>query len=125
MLISPAIGLSSPAMDRRVVVLPQPEGPRSVNSLPSGTSKDTFCTAFTAPTPSSPAYSVNSDLTLSTAALDAKVSSCFGDADAPPERLRQHYQKEQCDYQHDTEGGKLDILPILPQLPDHDRYHLT
>ena len=34
-----AVGFSRPAIERSVVVLPQPEGPSSVKSLPSGTSK--------------------------------------------------------------------------------------
>ena len=63
--ISPEVGRSSPAIERSVVVLPQPEGPSSVNSLPSGTSKLTSCAALTT-VPRSPGYSVNSDLTLST-----------------------------------------------------------
>src|SRR5207245_10566380 len=63
--ISPAVGFSSPAIERSVVVLPHPEGPSSVNSLPSGTSNETFCTALTAPPPSL-AYSVKRDRTLST-----------------------------------------------------------
>src|SRR3954468_7570750 len=63
--ISPEMGFSSPAIERSVVVLPQPEGPSSVNSLPSGTSNDTSCAAFTT-APCSLAYSVKSDLTLST-----------------------------------------------------------
>src|ERR1700676_3087539 len=63
--ISPELGRSSPAIERKVVVLPQPEGPSSVNSLPSGTSKLTSWAALTT-VPRSPGYSVNSDLTLST-----------------------------------------------------------
>src|SRR5215469_17737041 len=63
--ISPALGRSSPAIERSVVVLPQPEGPSSVNNLPSGTSKLTSCAARTG-VPRSPGYSVDSDLTLST-----------------------------------------------------------
>src|ERR1700730_18780864 len=63
--ISPEVGRSRPAIERKVVVLPQPDGPSKVNSLPSGTSNETFCAAFTA-APRSLAYSVNSDLTLST-----------------------------------------------------------
>jgi len=39
MKISPEVGDSSPAIMRRVVVLPQPEGPRMVVSVPRGTSK--------------------------------------------------------------------------------------
>ena len=45
--IEPDRGRSSPAIDRSVVVLPQPLGPSSVNSAPSGTSNDTSCTALT------------------------------------------------------------------------------
>src|SRR5258708_27528551 len=63
--ISPDVGRSRPAIERRVVVLPQPDGPSTVNSFPSGTSNATFCAALTA-APRSLAYSVNSDLTLST-----------------------------------------------------------
>src|SRR5581483_5384979 len=58
-------GRSSPAMERKVVVLPQPLGPNSVKSAPSGTSNDTSCAALTT-WPLAPAYSVCSDLTLST-----------------------------------------------------------
>ncbi|MNL56127.1 hypothetical protein D3C87_1795960 [compost metagenome] len=39
MKISPAVGDSSPAIMRSVVVLPQPEGPRMVVNEPRGTSK--------------------------------------------------------------------------------------
>src|SRR3979409_2684320 len=63
--ISPEVGRSNPAIERNVVVLPQPDGPSSVNSLPSGTSKVTSWAALTT-VPRSPGYSVNSDLTLST-----------------------------------------------------------
>ena len=47
-VISPARGRSSPAIDRSVVVLPQPLGPSSVNRRPSGTVKVTSCAALTA-----------------------------------------------------------------------------
>src|ERR1700733_9163339 len=63
--ISPDTGRSRPAIERNVVVLPQPEGPSSVNNFPSGTSNETFCAALTT-VPRSLAYSVKSDLTLST-----------------------------------------------------------
>ena len=39
MLISPAVGCSSPATQRKVVVLPQPEGPSSTTISPAGTAK--------------------------------------------------------------------------------------
>src|ERR1700710_37987 len=39
MLISPDVGCSRPATQRRVVVLPQPEGPSSTTISPAGTEK--------------------------------------------------------------------------------------
>src|SRR6266481_1482649 len=39
MLISPDVGCSSPATQRNVVVLPQPEGPSSTTISPAGTAK--------------------------------------------------------------------------------------
>src|ERR1700736_3833297 len=123
--ISPELGFSSPAIERKVVVLPQPDGPSSVNSLPSGTSKLTSWAALTA-VPRSPGYSVNSDLTLSTfVPVGCSIAcSCFRYAEPLAYELGQHHQAEQQDDQHDAERGQLDILTILPQLPYHDRDHL-
>ena len=68
--ISPEVGRSSPAMERRVVVLPQPDGPSRVKNMPLGTSKQTSCAAFTGG-PFWVLYSVFSERTLSTlASLD-------------------------------------------------------
>ncbi|MGY4426732.1 hypothetical protein ACVWY2_009181 [Bradyrhizobium sp. JR6.1] len=39
MLISPSVGCSSPATQRSVVVLPQPDGPSSTTISPAGTPK--------------------------------------------------------------------------------------
>ena len=49
MRISPAVGFSRPAMARKVVVLPQPEGPSSVSCSPGRTAKLTPRTAGTLP----------------------------------------------------------------------------
>ncbi len=49
MRIAPALGFSSPATARSVVVLPQPEGPSSVSCWPAATVKLTGPTAATAP----------------------------------------------------------------------------
>src|SRR6185503_8573773 len=83
--ISPARGRSSPAIDRSVVVLPQPLGPSSVKRRPSSTVKLTSCAALTT-SPCGFGYSVNSPATLSTLLLDAV-------ARADP--LRHHHQDEQ------------------------------
>src|SRR6266700_6885144 len=45
MLISPPVGCSSPATQRNVVVLPQPDGPSSTTISPAGTAKFTPSTA--------------------------------------------------------------------------------
>ncbi len=45
MTIRPDVGDSSPAIMRRMVVLPQPEGPRIVVKVPPGTWKLTSLTA--------------------------------------------------------------------------------
>src|SRR3990170_5243102 len=49
MEISPAVGVSSPAIIRMRVVFPQPEGPSSTRSSPSLTSRSTPSTAWTSP----------------------------------------------------------------------------
>ena len=45
----PELTISSPAMRRSVVVLPQPEGPRSVASVPGSMRNEMSFTAVTAP----------------------------------------------------------------------------
>src|SRR5882724_9165276 len=45
-IISPAVGSMSPAIMRRVVVLPQPEGPSSATILPGSSDSDTRSTAL-------------------------------------------------------------------------------
>src|SRR5688572_10148759 len=49
MAIVPPSGFSSPAMERMVVVLPQPEGPSRVSTEPVGTEKLISSTARTLP----------------------------------------------------------------------------
>src|SRR5260370_41779417 len=76
-LISPDFGASRPAMERSVVVFPQPLGPSSVKSFPSGTSNETSSVARTA-WPRSPGYSVHSDSTISTTWSVSRVSLTYG-----------------------------------------------
>src|SRR5438105_282013 len=45
----PSSGRSKPAISRRVVVLPEPDGPRSVKNSPRATSRSTWSTATTSP----------------------------------------------------------------------------
>src|ERR1043166_3706486 len=114
-LISPSRGFSSPAMERSVVVLPQPLGPRSVKSFPAGTSKLTSCAARTA-LPCSSVYSVESPRTLST--------SGFPDSEPAADDLRYQHQHEEPQDEHHAERREFDVLAVLPQLPDQDREHL-
>src|SRR5258706_9118452 len=113
--ISPTRGFSRPAIERSVVVFPQPLGPSSVKSLPSGTSKVTSWAAFTI-SPCSFGYSVKRPSTLSTRSL---LPSKF-----LPQPLRDHHQHEEREDEEHAQRGELDVLPVLPQLPDHDRHDL-
>ncbi len=47
--IRPPVGSSKPPIMRRVVVLPQPDGPRSEKNSPARISSDTPSTAATSP----------------------------------------------------------------------------
>src|SRR5260221_4892028 len=117
-LISPARGRSRPVTGPRVVVLPQPLGPSSVNSFPSGTSKVTSCAALTI-WPRSLGYSVNSPSTFST-----RFSGSFLDAEFLAQPLGDHHQDEERQDKEHPQRRELDVLAVLPQLPDGDRQHL-
>src|SRR5882672_5948082 len=47
--MTPSVGCSKPAISRKVVVLPQPDGPRKEWKAPRGISKATLSTATTGP----------------------------------------------------------------------------
>src|SRR5713226_3297194 len=116
--ISPARGRSRPAIERSVVVLPQPLGPSSVNSFPSGTSKLTSCAALTI-WPRSLGYSVNSPSTFST-----RLSGSFLDAEFLAQELGHHHQNKECQDKEHPQRRELDVLAVLPQFPDGDRQDL-
>src|SRR5215813_9149328 len=62
--ISPAVGCSKPAIMRRRVVFPEPEGPRKTRNSPSRVSRFTSLTA-----PSSPSLNTLVSLRVSTTAI--------------------------------------------------------
>src|SRR5581483_10993734 len=68
MRITPALGTSSPAISRSVVVLPQPEGPTRTSSSPSATLRHRSWTART------PLGYVLPTRSRATSAIDAKVT---------------------------------------------------
>src|SRR5919108_4545277 len=109
MAISPSRGRSSPAIERSVVVLPQPLGPSSVKSLPGGTSKETSCAARMA-LPCSSMYSVQRPTTFST--------SRFLDPETLAHELGHQHQHEQAQDEHHAERRELHVLAVFPQLPD-------
>src|SRR5713226_1215085 len=116
--ISPARGRSRPAIERSVVVLPQPLGPSSVNSFPSGTSKVTSCAARTI-WPRSLGYSVKSPATFST-----RFSGSLLDSKSLAQPLGEHHQNEERQDEQHAERRQLHVLAVLPQFPDGDRQDL-
>jgi len=48
-VIAPAVGCSKPAIIRRVVVLPQPDGPRNDTNSPFAADRLKSCTAWNSP----------------------------------------------------------------------------
>src|SRR5262252_6625014 len=100
---SPAFGRSRPAIERSVVVLPQPLGPSSVKSCPWGTSKLTSCAARTI-SPRSFGYSVWRPSTFSTRLL------LHAELAAQP--LRGHDQHEEREDEQHAERRELHVLPV-------------
>src|SRR5256884_8282456 len=111
-LISPARGRSRPAIERRVVVFPQPLGPSSVNSFPSGTSNVTSCAARTI-WPRSLGYSVKSPATFST-----RFSGSLLDSEFLAQELGGHHQDEERQDEQHSQRRQLHALAVLPQFPD-------
>src|SRR5574342_626531 len=95
-LISPTRGRSRPAIERSVVVLPQPLGPSSVNNFPSGTSKLTSCAALTI-WPRSLGYSVKRPSTFST-------RDSLPDSKLLAQPLGDHHQDEEREDEKHAEG---------------------
>src|SRR6266511_4138361 len=117
--ISPPSGVSRPAMERSVVVLPQPEGPRSVKSSPSASLKLTSSTARTRPV-RSPRPGGN----VFTSCVIVSTGSTLPDADLGAKLVRDRNEEDECADHHHPEGRELRKLAVLPLLPDHDRQDL-
>src|SRR5436190_17367876 len=107
--ISPVEGRSRPAMERKVVVLPQPDGPRSVKNFPFSTSKAMSRAARTF-SPRVERYSVFNPVTLS-------IRLYLAHAEAAADRVCRQDEREQNGDHHDAQGRELHILSVLPQLP--------
>src|SRR5437879_5097382 len=111
--IRPASGRSRPAMQRSVVVLPQPEGPSSVTISPAPTSKSTPAMAATC----SP-VAANVFLSPSTRIM---VLILLLHPVTPADDVRDRGQRGQDkEYDH-PEGAQEQKRPFVPEIEDDDR----
>src|SRR5882762_7446786 len=117
-LISPARGRSRPAIERSVVVLPQPLGPSRGNSFPSGTSNVTSCAALTI-WPRSLGYSVKRPSTFNT-----RFSGSLLDSESLAQPQCAHHQNEELQDEQPPQRRQLHVLAVLPLFPDGDRQNL-
>src|SRR5919106_4799114 len=119
-LISPESGVSSPAMHLSVVVFPQPDGPKSVKSLPSGTSRVTSSTATTRSLWARllPGNVLTRFSTLST-------SLGLPDSDSCAQFPGDCHERNENGHHDDAVGCQFRVLPVLPLLPDDDRENLV
>src|SRR5262249_9397457 len=109
----PAFAFSSPATQRSVVVLPQPEGPSSVTISPAATSKSMPATAATVSV--LPAKVFVSPSTRIIAHLDL-LADAEAAADHPGDRTEHHQQEE-----HDhPKGAEKKEGTFLPQIEDNN-----
>src|SRR5262252_8870548 len=101
MRISPEVGSSKPAIMRRVVVLPHPDGPTNTTNSPSSITKFRFLTASTAP----------NDLLRLTSSMRAKgLSPYHSETEAAREVLA---DDEADDHQRDRDADRERRLPAV------------
>src|SRR6266404_7152344 len=115
--IVPLSGVSRPAIERSVVVLPQPDGPSSVKSSPSCTSSETSSTACTRPR-ASPFAAGN---VFSRLRISSSANLCLLDADAGAELVGDRDEDDERADQHHAERRHLGLQAVAPLLPDNDR----
>src|SRR5215470_978282 len=90
MLISPPLGYSRPAIMRRVVVLPQPDGPSRQTTSPAATSRSTRSTAVRSP---------NTLVTWLSAIVDIDLPLDRAEGDAAQQLVLQQERHEHDGYQ--------------------------
>src|SRR5262245_21132369 len=111
--ISPASGASKPAISRRVVVFPQPEGPRRDRSSPCWISSVSSRTA---------AKSTPNRLVRPASRTAAIPRSDLQEAPAQ-EPLRHRHQNEGEPEQQGLQRGHGYAVALLVEGVDHDRHH--
>src|SRR5690242_4528506 len=112
--MTPSSGVSSPAMQRKVVVLPQPDGPSRVKNVPGSSVK----LASRMP----PAiWSVE----LSKILVSPSTRNIRNNLSSPPQctggRAPRHGVEHDCDHRHQhrphqSERCKLGALPVAPEV---------
>src|SRR6476659_3350022 len=106
----PAVGRSKPAIIRRVVVLPQPDGPRNETNSPFSAWRLKFSTAAVWPnrfwTPVSSRKVMVSSSLSSAADLDLRPL-------APPEQRDEHHGDPGQSERHQRAGGLLVRIPLV------------
>src|SRR5215211_1380622 len=117
--ISPESGVSSPATQRSVVVLPQPDGPSSVKSCPSSTSSEMSSTANTR-LRFSPRLAPNDFTRFVMRSTPLRLP----DPDPRAELVGQGHEHDQRADHHRPERRELRELAVLVHLPDQDRQRL-
>src|SRR5215210_845328 len=111
--MSPPSGSYSPAISRRIVVLPHPEGPSKVVKLPRGTASETSSTAGgLAP----------KRLVTPRSSTCASGTGDLLQTDPPPgqegdDHDREHRQRDD----RDGEGGRAAPVEVVDELEDRDR----
>src|ERR1700682_4072344 len=56
--------------------------------------------------------------------IPSRLPASLFDAKLLAEPLGDHDEEEEREDEEHAKGGELDVLAVLPQLPDHDRDHL-
>src|SRR6185437_8987241 len=105
--MTPASARSSPAISRSVVVLPQPDGPSRVTSLPSGMSRSMPSTAFAVT--DRPRYRLTTPVSL---IIDSPVPDAEPAGDQP-HRTGEDAEEE---HEHDAERRHHRVGPVREQV---------
>src|SRR6185437_11029555 len=106
-MICPLVGRSKPAIMRRVVVLPQPEGPRSVKNSPGGMRRSIASTATTSSKAFVSFWSATSPCTSDLEGRDGGRLAATGEAAVEEEGEREGAQREHQRHRRDrVQGGR-------------------
>src|SRR5712691_3827138 len=124
--ISPESASSSPATTRRIVLFPQPEGPRRTRNSPSAICRDTSLTASTLPKRLTRCFTA-----ISATRLHLRMSllerAGHRRLDEPP--LEDQEDDRDRDHRHDRRGRDdppvRDELPLERRDPDRQRPHVV